>query len=258
MTLDELKNDVHMYLTVSGALPRILPDLEIERIIENEAKPWFWEQSNESVIKEYLYVPKTSFTVDPTTGYKYVKLPCNVQNIVWVYKTDERSLYQLGISAPDLSVNLGVSNQPYLSSVQTVIGDLGVYKVIIDSFSDMLDQLSKFTLKYDFNKASKDLHILTSMGHTQYMDQLSSIILEVYSHIPDEDLFELDHFKRYVRAKAGIQLGNLLLRYSYQLPGGVTINADAVLSHAEKEMETLMEEMNKQKGNSSFFFMVKK
>jgi hypothetical protein len=34
------------------------------------------------------------------------------------------SLFQLGLNTPNLSVNLGVTNQPYLSSYVTTIGEL--------------------------------------------------------------------------------------------------------------------------------------
>lgn len=257
MTIDEIINDVNMALTMSGALPKILPDPEIERIIENDAMPWFWENYDDSLIMEYLYVPYNSFKTDTYTNYKYVQLPCNIQNVVWVYKTNDRSMFELGVSAPNLSMHIGITNQPYMNSFLTTIGELGVYKVVIDSFADTLDQLSKDTLKYDFNHASKQLHILTSMGNNLYQDKLSSIVCEVYSHIPLNDLYDLDHFRRYVRAKSGMQTGRLLKRYKFNLPGGVQIDGEGMYSDYEKEMSDLMEEINKKKnGGSSWFWMV--
>lgn len=258
MTLDELINDVNMHLTMSGALPKILPQLEIERLIENDAKLYFRENYSQALIKEYIYMPSSVFQTDCFTKYKYVQLPCYIQNVVWLYMVNNNSLFSLGVSAPDLSVNLGVTNQPYLSSYATTVGELGVYKVVIDSFADMLNQLSKNTLKYNFNIASKQLNILTNMGNSPYTYGTTSLVAEVYSHIPDEDLFELSHFRRYVRAKANIQLGRLLLRYDYSLPGGVKINSDAILNEGKADLDKVIEEMDKIRGSSSFFFMVRR
>jgi hypothetical protein len=256
MTLDELVHDIEMFLTMSGALPKILPRLELERIIENEAKSYFYENHYISLIKEYLYIPTSMFQTEEYTRFKHVKLPCHVQSVTWLYMVNNSSMFSLGVSAPDLSVNLGVSNQPYLSSYATTVGELGVYKVVLDSFSDMLNQLSKNTLKFDYNFASSQLNILTSLGQTPYSYSSCSVVAEVYSHIPDEDLFDLNHFRRFVRAKANIQLGRLLLRYDYTQPGGVKINSDAVLSEGKADLEQVMKEIEAMRGNSSFFFMV--
>ncbi len=136
MILEELKHYIQMNLTFSGALPKILPDLHIENIIENDAKPYFFRNVFESVIKEYLYIPKQAFEVEQFTKYKSVTLPCNTQRVVWLYQVNDSSLFSFGVNAPNLSVNLGVTNQPYLSSVTTTVGELGVYKVIIDGFAD--------------------------------------------------------------------------------------------------------------------------
>lgn len=259
MTFEEIKHDVIMSLTFSGALPSILPDAEIDRIIHNDAMPWFWENYDNSCIQEYIYIPSSAIQVEQATGYKYVQLPCNVQFVTWLYRTDNKSLFELGVSAPNLSVNMSYANsQSIMNSYLSTMGELGVYKVIIDSFADTMNQLSKDTLKYDFNHASKRLHILTSMGAYLYNEQLESVVAEVYSHIPAEDLYDLDHFRRYVRAKAGMQLGKLLKRYTYNNPGGVQINADAVYSDAEKELTDLMEEIKGKNPGSSWFYMVKR
>lgn len=258
MTLEEMVHDVEQFITMSGALPKILPRLEIERIIENEAKPYFHENLHQSLIKEYIYIPREMFTTEEFTKYNYVQLPCHVQSVTWLYMVENRSMFSLGVSAPDLSVNLGVTNQPYLSSYATTVGELGVYKVVIDSFADMLNQLTKNTLKYDYNFASNQLNILTNLGRTPHSYNSTSVVAEVYSHIPDEDLFDLDLFRRYIRAKANMQLGRLLLRYDYTQPGGVKINSTAVLAEGKEDLTKIEEEINKLKSNSSFFFMIRR
>ena len=257
MILSELVHDVQMSLTFSGALPTILPNMEIERIIENDAKPYFYRDVYESVIKEYLYIPKQAFNEEQFTKYKFVTLPCETQRVVWLYQVNNLSLFSFGVNAPNLSVNLGVTNQPYLSSVTTTIGELGVYKVIIDGFADMLNQLTKNTLKYDYNPYSHQLNILTSMGLSSYDDTKTGVVAEVYNAIPDQDLFDSPIFRSYVRAKAGMQLGRMLLRYDYTSPTGVKIKSDAVLAEAKEEL-LKVEEKIKSTSSNAIIMMVKR
>ncbi len=257
MILSELVHDVQMYLTFSGALPKMLPDLEIERLIENDAKPYFYRDVHDALIKEYLYVPKQAISVEQFSNYKYVTLPCNTQRVVWLYQVNDTSLFSFGASAPNMSVNLGVTNQPYLSSVTTTVGELGVYKVIIDGFADVLNQMTKHTLKYDFNPYSKQLNILTSMGLSSYNNNLTGLVLEVYNNIDDEDLFDASLFRQYVRAKAGMQMGRMLLRYDYTLPNGVKINSAAVLDEAKEEL-TKVEAQIKSTQTNAIIMMIKR
>lgn len=257
MLLEELIHDVQSHLTFSGAMAKQLPDVEIQRIIINDAMPWFHQNYFQSVIKEYLFIPRTAFNVEKFTKYKMVELPCNVNRVVWLYQVNDVSLFSFGVNAPNLSVNMGVTNQPYLSAITTTVGELGVYKVIIDSFADALNQMTKHTLKFDFNTASKHLHILTSMGQNPYDDCLTGLIAEVYSTIADEDLFDLDHFRRYVRYEAGKQLGRLLMRYDFSLPGGGKINGNIVLEEAKQDMEKLKTEI-KSTSTNGIIMMVKR
>lgn len=257
MVLEELKHYIQMNLTFSGALPKLLPDLHIHNIIENDAKPYFYRNVFESVIKEYLYIPKEAFNVEEFSKYKFVTLPCDTQRVVWLYQVNDLSLFSFGVNAPNLSVNLGVTNQPYLSSVTTTVGELGVYKVIIDGFADMLNQLTKHTLKFDFNPHSKELNILTSMGLNSYNDSLTGVVAEVYNSIPDEDLFDSSLFRRYVDAKCNMALGMMLLRYDYTLPGSVKINSSAVLDQAKQDLDKIEAEIKSTQSNA-IIMMVKR
>jgi hypothetical protein len=146
-------------------------------------------------------------------------------------------------------VNLGVTNQPYLSSYVTTIGELGVYKTVLDSMSDMLNQLNKYTLKYHFNQLNHRLNILTNVKY--------DVIVEAYANIPKENLFKDDLFFKYVVGYAKIQLGNLVGRYDFQLPGSVKINASDLVSQGKEEVKEVEDEV-KGMSTSSFFILVKK
>lgn len=256
MTIDELVDYVQMDLTVSGAMPLIVPNMEIRRLIADIAERYFFENYWYAVQKSYYFVPKAVLKEEEFTKYRYVTLPCDIQSVTWVYPLTDNSLYQLGIAAPNLSINLGVTNQPYLSSYTTTISELGTYKTVIDSFSDVLNMLSRHTLKYDFNFNTHRLHILTAL--TNSINEFEkSLILEVYAKIPSQDLYEDQKFRRYVVALAREQMARMVMRYNYQLPGGIQLNVSEIMNEAREDKKAVDEEMAKVP-NTGFFFMVKR
>lgn len=248
-TIEELIDVIQGELTVSGALPKLLPDLEVRRLIENKVEPWFYQNYLYGVQKTYYHVSHEAFKTEEWTRYRYIQLPCEIQTISWIYEVRKTSLLSLGINAPNLSINLGVTNQPYLSSYTTTIGELGVYKTVLDSFSDMLNQLSKFTVKFNYNQMNNRLNVLTSIK--------GDLILECYANVQKEGLYADPNFISYATAVSKKQLGALMTRYNFNLPGGISYNGDQLISEGNDEISKIEEEI-KHIGNSSFMFMVKR
>jgi len=199
--------------------------------------------------KIYYLIRKEAFEQEEFTKYNYVTVPCEIQSVTYLYEVRNTSLFQLGINTPNLSVNLGVTNQPYLSSYVTTIGELGVYKTVLDTMSDMLNQLNKYTLRYQFNQLNSRLHILTNVKY--------HVIMEAYANIPAENLFRDDLFFKYVVGYSKLQLGNMVGRYTFTLPGGVQLNAADLVSQGKEEIKEVEDEI-KNISNSSFFYMVKR
>jgi len=248
-TIQELIDVVQGELTVSGALPRLLPDLEVRRIVENKAAPFFYQHYLYAVQKMYYHVSHKAFKTDEYTKYRYIQLPCEIQTISWIYEVRNTNLFSIGINAPNLSINMGVTNQPYLSSYVTTIGELGVYKTILDSFSDMLNQMSKYTVKFNYNQMNNRLNILTALE--------GDLVLEAYANVQEEGLYSDPMFITYVTAHCKRQLGNMMTRYNFQLPGGVQYNGESLISEGNDDISKIEEEI-KYKGNSSFMVMVKR
>jgi len=249
-TIEELIDIIQLELTVGTALPKTLADADIRRIIETRAMPWFYKHWFYAVQKMYYLIRKDAFFTEEFTRYNYVNVPCEIQSVVHLYEVKDVSLYQLGINSPNLSVNMGVTNQPYLSSYVTTIGELGLYKTVLDSMSDMLDQLNKYTLKYSFNYLQNRLHILTNVE--------SHVVMEVYSNIPAQYLFREEMFIKYVAAYSKVQLGNMVGRYDFNLPGGFKIQANDLISQGQSEIKEVEEAAKDEGGATSFFVMVKK
>lgn len=249
LSIEEFIDSINTELTVACALPKTLPDQAIRQIIEKRALPWFYRSYQYASQKMYFLIMKEAFQAEEFTNYRFVDVPCEIQSVTYLYEVRSASLFQLGINTPNMSVNMGVTNQPYLSSYVTTIGELGVYKSMLDNMSDMLNQMNKYTLKYQYNQLNHRLHILTNVEH--------NVIMEAYADIPRENLFRDDLFFKYVTGYAKQQLGNMLGRYDYKLPGGVTINHSDLISQGKEEVKEVEESVDGMT-NSSFFFMVKK
>lgn len=243
--IDYVQSDICVF----GTLPKNLPDASIRQFVETRAMPWFYQNYQYAVSKMYYFIDKALFQTEQYTNYKYVELPCDIQSITWIYKITNSNLLQLGINVPNLSVNLGVTNQPYLSSYVTTIGELGVYKTLIDNMADMLNQLNLYTVKFHFNQLSHRLNILTGVEH--------HLILETYVNIPAENLFTDQYFTRYVTAWARTQQGRMLGTFDFTLPGGTKYNTADMISQGNEEMKAVEDDI-KNMSNSSWFYMIKK
>ena len=249
LTIEEMVDSIQTELTIACSLPKTLPDAQIRQIIEKRALPWFYRNYQYAVQKMYFHIHRDAFFTEEYTRYNYVTVPCEIQTVSYLYEVRGESLFQLGINTPNLSVNLGVTNQPYLSSYVTTIGELGTYKTLLDNMSDMMNQLNKYTLKHQFNQLNHRLHILTNIKY--------DVIMEAYAEIPKENLFNDDLFFKYVAGQSKIALGNMVGRYDFSLPGGVKIQAADLVSQGKEEVKEVEEEVKGQ-STSGWFVMVKK
>ena len=182
-TIDELIDLVQNELTISCALPKTLPDANIRQVIETRALPWFYRNYQYAVQKIYYFIDKRAFFTEEYTKYNYVTVPCEIQTVVYLYEVRNESLFQLGINTPNLSVNLGVTNQPYLSSYVTTIGELGVYKTMIDSIYTN-NYLLTLNLNIEFGTIEmltyikeEDIYILSNIYNSYNVD--SSILFYI-------------------------------------------------------------------------------
>jgi len=113
----------------------------------------------------------------------------------------------------------------------------------------MLNQLNKYTLRHHYNQLNHRLNILTAVKH--------DVIIEAYADIPRENLFRDDLFFKYVVGWSKVQLGNIVGRYDFSLPGSVKIQGADLISQGQNEIKEVEEEI-KGMSNNSFFVMVKR
>jgi hypothetical protein len=246
ITIEQLIDIVQAELTFSGLFPKQLPDKEIKRLVKEHALEYFYKEYQFSVMKTYYFLPHECMQTEVYSRYKYFIMPEEIENIVRLFIVDDPTLFRLGIQAPHLSINLGITNQPFLTSFVTTIGDLAVYRGIISAFSDEINKMNKQTLKFEYNHLNKRFHILTHVERP--------LMLECFVRIEPEVLFDFQLFKDYVIGLAKIRQGELLSSTNYKLPGNMQWNAADLLSNGKEMCERVRTQI-KEQTKSGWFFM---
>ena len=246
ITIEQLVDIVQADLTKSNLFPKILPDEEVYRIIKELALEWFYKHYQFSKIRAYYYMSLDCFKTDIYTQYKYFILPDNIEQLVRIFRIDDPSLFQLGIQAPHLSINLGVTNQPFLTSFVTTVGELATYRSIISAFSDEINKMNKQTLKFDYNHINKRFNLLTSVD--------TNLMLEVNVRIEQENLFDYSLFKKYIIGLCKVSQGEAVGRFNFNMPGNFQYNASDMIAQGQAMVEKVEEEIKGQT-NSGWFFM---
>lgn len=249
MTIEMLIDFIQADLTFSGLMPKVLPDLELLRIIKDKAMQWFYKNYQFAVIKSYYRLDRSVIDTDNYTSYGYVVLPEECENVVKIHNISDPSLFRIGIQSPNLSINFGVTNQPYLTSFVSNVGELGVYRQILSAFSDELNKMAKNYNKYSYNIEAHRLHLLGEVRN--------DLMLEVYIRIGQEELFNSQLFKDYVVGLSRVRLGEALGRLTFSMPGDFQYNASDLISQGQDLVDKTVEEVKAQSPNCSFFLMAR-
>lgn len=233
MTKDELVELVQDELTVSSGLPNSISPKEIERIIKN-AERWFFINYKNAVESDFYVVPHSYFTSSEFTDRRYIQLPDCVMTI-----QDFREIRggsRIGIVDRDITENKIIASELFLSPV---VGDDLVMRTAQYAYWDLTKAYFLDTVAYTFNQNTKRIKILGRNPRT-------STIIKCFSKIPEVKLYDDDLFIRWVFAKSKIALGYMYSLYTYQLPGGVTINGSILKDAGEKELQEVKDQIDKE------------
>jgi hypothetical protein len=248
ITIDQLIDIVQADLTMTGLFPKVLPDLEIKRLISEHALEWFYKNYQYAQIKMFYYLGMGFLSQDVYHRNRYLILPEEVENIIRIVRVDNPTLFRLGIQAPHLSINLGVTNQPFLTSFVTTAGELGVYRSVISAFSDQLNKMTADTMRFQFNHINKRLSFQTNVD--------TDLMLEVSVRIEEEELFDHIYFKDYIIGMSKKRMGEALGRFNFNMPGNFQYNATDIVSEGKEMMEGVVEKI-KNESQVSWFFMAR-
>jgi hypothetical protein len=246
MTIDQLVDIVQADLTVTGLFDKILPDLEIYRIVREEALEWFYKNYQFSKIKIFYFLERNFLQTEQYHRNKYLIMPQEVEDIVRIVKVDNPTLFRLGIQAPHLSINLGVTNQPFLTSFVTTAGELGVYRSVISSFSDQINKMTSNTLRFNYSNISKRLVFLTSID--------TDLMLECWVRLEEEEMFDNVYFKQYLIGLCQMRMGQVVGRFNFNMPGNFQYNSADMISQGKEKMDAVIERVRGE-SQSAWFIM---
>jgi len=246
MTIDQLVDIVQADLTFTGLFPKVIPDLEIIRLIREEALEWFYKNYQYSQIKVFYFLEKSLMTTEVYHRNQYFILPPEVENIIRIVKISDPSLFRMGIQAPHLSINLGVTNQPFLTSFITTAGELGVYRSAISNFADQINKMTANTLRFQFNHINKRLEFLTTVD--------TDMMLECSIRIEEEELFDHVYFKQYMFGLAQMRMGQAVGRFNFTMPGNFQYNASDMISQGKEKIDAVLEKV-KSESQVAWFVM---
>lgn len=246
MTIEQLVDIVQADLTISGMFDKIIPDIEIIRLIREEALDWFYKNYQYSKTKMFYRLDRNFIQTEVYHRTKYLIMPQEIEDIVRIIKIDNPTLFRLGIQAPNLSINLGVTNQPFLTSFVTTAGELGVYRSVISNFADQINKMTANTLRFHYNPISKRLALLTTID--------TDLMLEVYSRLEEEELFDNVYFKQYIVGLSQIRMGQAVGRFNFNMPGNFQYNAADMISQGQEKMTAVIERVRGET-NSGWFIM---
>lgn len=251
ITIEQLIDIIQADLTFSGMLPKVLNDKEVKRVVKEMAMDWFYKNYQFAQQKFYYYMKVDKLLYDTYSRFRYFILPEEVENITRIIKINDMSMFRLGIQAPNLSINLGVTNQPFLTSFVTTAGDLAVYRSVISYFSSEINKLTKNTVKFNYNHINKQLNFLGSLG--SYPGE-SNYMLECWVRIQEEDLFDFEMFKRYSIGLCRIRMGQQLGQFNFNMPGNFNYNASDIIAQGQAMVDKVLEEVKAQT-TVGFFYM---
>lgn len=240
MTRSEFLLQVKDEIRGTCALPYSIPDKEINRIID-QAKKYFYRNYKEAVESQYYVVPKEEFNKAEFKADRTIHMP---DCVVSVYEVKEISgggrLFSVDA---DFSDNRLIAAELYLSPFQS--DDL-VLRTAQYAYWDLAQAFFLTLVAYDFNR---NTHKLKIKGRNPRKD----VFIQTYVEIPEEDLFEDWFFIRYVTATVKVALGRILGFFTYNLPGGVTINSSDIKSEGESELEKLLQQIDDENSPDWFY-----
>ena len=273
--LNDFVESIQNEMSVNGAIPFTIPAESIAQIAKN-AKTMFYKSYEDASEEMFIAIPeseirKRSFqrgihTMDgpgdnkvtakfkkgegdnPNTGHTRgtYTLPEGVISVVGVYEIGAFSGESgwnsglLGKSAGDVSLNRMVYQSVY-DRTMAVSADNTMYYICTEAFLDISRQIFQNMISFRYNRLTNNLRFLGELPK-------SDVILDVLVRVPDCDLYNDDLFRRYVIADCKVQLSRILGAFSYQLPGNISVNVEAIANEGSTEKEQILQELKDMSG----------
>jgi len=249
--IDSISNEV----SVNCSIPFNIPRESIQQIVENTLN-YFYQNYEDAVEDQYLAIDKKQVlskafakSIDKNTKDSMrgrLMLPDNVFSVYGVYELNGYSgEASWGTWGHNFDRNLNIRNQVFSMTMNknvSIAADNTAYWICTESFLDQARQLFQNMIGFHFNRLT---HRITFMDKLPYSD----VILHVGVKVNPCQLFDDWYFRRMVIADCKTQMGRILNAFSYQLPGNISINVDAIVGEGMSEREMVIQELKDMRSN---------
>jgi len=254
--LNDFVESMQNELTVNGSIPFTIPAESIAQLVKN-AKTMFYKMYEDATEEMFIAIPHTEIEKKSfMKGIAHMKtekdssvlddrrgtfmLPEGVVSVVGVYDNQFSgeagwNTGLLGKNSGDISLQRMVYQSVYDRTL-AVSADNTMYYVCTEAFLDMSRQLFNHMISYRYNRLSNNIRFLGELPK-------GDVVLDVLVRVSDCDLYNDDMFRRYVMADTKSQMGRILNSFSYQLPGNISINAEAIANEGNTEKENIIQEL---------------
>ena len=255
--LNDFIESIQMEMSVGGAIPFTIPTEPIAQIVKN-AKTMFYKMYEDASEEMFIAIPQKEIErktfskgIEKMKGEKdndvlkdkrgTYTLPEGVISVVGVYEINGWSGEAgwnsglLGKHAGDVSINRMLYQSVY-DRTMAVSADNTMYYICTESFLDVSRQLFQNMISFRYNRLTNNIRFLGQLP-------ISDVILDVLVRVPDCDLYNDDLFRRWVIAECKVQLSRILGAFTYQLPGNVSVNVEAIANEGSSEKESILQEL---------------
>lgn len=243
MTKQDLIKIIQYDLTAYGNLPVSLDDEDISKMIDIEMD-MLYRIYNELIENQYAIINRDHFYTEEFTSGRQIKFP---DCVIGIKQFREISQFHSAMGMYGYGDMLGggtYAGGMYLSPWST---DGVTYRMTRLSTYDLYRQLHTTAIQFTFSQAT---HTIAVTGRTPRRD----VLIEAICCIPLADAYSDPYVRKYLCAKAKIQLARIIGLYNAQLVGGVSINVAMINEDAKQDItdcETYFKEIN----TPSYFVM---
>lgn len=240
MTRAELIEMVNDEITGSCSLPYSVPEREMERII-NQALNWFYVNYGPSVETQYYVITKDWFQTSEFKSTRTLLLPDCVVSVFEIREINGGG--RLGTIDADFYDNRLLAAELFLSPFAS--DDL-VLRTAQYSYWDLTQAFILERVSYDFNRNTKRLKILGR-------NPKRNCFVQTYAKIEENRLYDDWFFQRWVTSQAKMSLGRILGFFTFNLPGGVQVNADTLKEEGKEELAEIKQRIDDENSPDWFY-----
>lgn len=248
---DAFIQDVSTEVTGDCLLDFNLPKSAIVNIIEKKVKPFFYRYYSDALYENYYFIPVKTLNDPKFIETRSIILPsASIDGSGRVYSVIDAGRQNEGIGGfnnvdPDFSVRKGILSHLYGKNNVNAISDDLMYYTITESYFSMVKQVLIPGLRYDFNRLTREFKLTGEIPNR-------AIIINTYETVSDKALFSDDFVHNYTVACIKYNLGSIIGRFEFNLPGDIKLNVSDIKSEGKEEMDNIKNDILEDEGVDFF------